>query len=65
MKRVPVESDMLSWIAYDAERRLLERGFADGAISRYFDVPGYIQNRPAVRQIARPVLQRLNPPAAR
>jgi hypothetical protein len=42
MKRVPVESDMLSWIAYDAERRVLELGFTDGAVYRYFDVPSYI-----------------------
>lgn len=31
---MPVESDMLSWSAYDAERRLLELGFTNAAVYR-------------------------------
>jgi hypothetical protein len=39
MKPVPVKSTTLATVAYDADRELLQLGFRDQAICRYFDVP--------------------------
>jgi hypothetical protein len=39
MKPVPVESTTLTTVAYDADRELLQLGFRDQAVYRYFDVP--------------------------
>ena len=39
MKPVPVESTTLATVAYDADRELLQLGFRDQAVYRYFDVP--------------------------
>jgi lysyl-tRNA synthetase, class II len=39
MKPVPVQSTLLTTVAYDADRKLLQLGFRDQAAYRYFDVP--------------------------
>ena len=39
MKPVAVESTTLTTVAYDADRKLLQLGFRDQAVYRYFDVP--------------------------
>jgi hypothetical protein len=39
MKRIPVESSMLSAVSYDTGIAELEAVFHDGAIWRYYDVP--------------------------
>jgi hypothetical protein len=39
MRPVPVESTTLGTVAYDADRKLLQLGFLDQTVYRYFDVP--------------------------
>ena len=42
MRRVPVESEALRGVGYDAIRRVLEIEFHSGEVYRYFDVPGSV-----------------------
>jgi hypothetical protein len=40
MKRIPVDSSMIAWVAYDKKEKLLEVEFINtGNIYQYFDVP--------------------------
>lgn len=39
MKRDPVESEALTSVGYDPDRRMLEVEFESGAVYRYYDVP--------------------------
>lgn len=42
MERVPVQSEALRGVGYDARRRVLEIEFESGAVYRYFDVPARV-----------------------
>lgn len=42
MERVHVESEAISRVGYDADRRVLEIEFTSGEIYRYFDVPAHL-----------------------
>ena len=39
MTPVPLNSTSLAWVAYSAERRLLEVTFQNGKVYDYFEVP--------------------------
>lgn len=39
MKRVPVESSMISDVDYDSETETLEIGFHSGGVYQYFEIP--------------------------
>ena len=42
MKSIAVESTVLSAVAYDAEKQLLELQFRDRAVYRYLNVPAAV-----------------------
>ena len=42
MERVRVESEAMTSVGYDADRRVLEVEFTSGEIYRYFDVPPHL-----------------------
>lgn len=39
MRREPVDSEALTSVGYDPDRRMLEVEFEGGAVYRYYDVP--------------------------